>query len=290
MGVVAIFGDLSGHTTPLYPALVALGVDVADGSIPYGLTVVQVGDLVHRGPDGDEAVALVDRLMTANPGRWVQLMGNHEAQHVGGPSFGVCDCDPATVSTIRRWVRDGQARLAVAVRPDVGQSMLVTHAGLTRWLWARMGRPADPAAAAATIVRSLYRDPGRALASGVMLHGMAGDEPGVLWAAAGEELYASWARHTAPFRQVHGHTSAWEWGCGAWRPGTPAVVQAGAVVDSEQRHTTVTLGGQLFYGLDPGYGAIDPGRVIVPLLVDGEVHDGPGTLVFPSEALTNTVH
>jgi hypothetical protein len=289
MGVVAIFGDLSGHPAPLYPALESLGVDVAAGSIPDGVTMVQVGDLVHRGPGGDEAVALVDRLMATSPGRWVQLLGNHEAEHVGGPAFGVCECSPATKATIRRWVRDGTVRLAVAVAPVDGEQLLVTHGGLTRWLWVRMGQPADAATAAATIVGSLYRNPGQALAAGMMLDGLAGDEPGVLWPAAGDELYASWAGHDVPFGQVHGHTSAWDWGAQGWRPGTPPEAVAAAAVDLRARHTTVVLGGRAFYGVDPGYGVGEPGTPIVPFILQGDVLDAPGGAPLPSDLVSKPI-
>lgn len=85
---VAVFGDLSGHLEPLLGALDELGVDLATACVPDGLVIVQVGDLVHHGPDGDSIVALVDRLLHQNPGRWAQLLGNHEAQHVAGHDVG----------------------------------------------------------------------------------------------------------------------------------------------------------------------------------------------------------
>lgn len=110
---VALFGDLSGHTVPLYPALEALGVDVAADRIPEDLVVVQVGDLVHKGPDGDEAVALVDRMMLANPGRWVSSSGTTKRSISQGPVSGRvtatrrastrCDGGPGVGRYIWRW-------------------------------------------------------------------------------------------------------------------------------------------------------------------------------------------
>jgi hypothetical protein len=49
---LAVLGDLSGWAAPFFDALRLLGCDPATGSIPSHLLVVQVGDLVHKGPDG----------------------------------------------------------------------------------------------------------------------------------------------------------------------------------------------------------------------------------------------
>lgn len=77
---MAVLGDVGGHLAALRAELTRLGVpDGGDGPIPADLTVVQVGDLVHRGPESDAVVALVDRHLSATPRRWLQVVGNHEA-------------------------------------------------------------------------------------------------------------------------------------------------------------------------------------------------------------------
>jgi len=55
----ALFGDIQGHAGPYAVALRALGVDVATGTVPDGLVVVQVGDLIHKGPESEATVELV---------------------------------------------------------------------------------------------------------------------------------------------------------------------------------------------------------------------------------------
>src|SRR6266511_2602052 len=92
---IAVLGDLSGHLAPFVQALGELGVDVAAARVPDDLVVVQVGDLVHKGPDSDTIVALVDRLLDANPGRYLQLLVNHEdltrlnfLHHIGSEDAG----------------------------------------------------------------------------------------------------------------------------------------------------------------------------------------------------------
>src|SRR5580704_8864056 len=122
-----------------------LDADTATGIIPDDLVVVQVGDLVHRGPDSTGVVALVDRMMSASPGQWVQLIGNHEAQEgLGGPDFWHEPLSPGLRSDLRRWVDGNQARLAVALDTVEYGPVLVTHAGLTRHKWVAIGRPDEP--------------------------------------------------------------------------------------------------------------------------------------------------
>ena len=86
-GRVALFGDVGGHAAELRSALVRLGADPETLALPADLTVVQVGDLIHRGPDSPGAVDIARTVMTAQPRQWVQLVGNHEAQYLAPPRF-----------------------------------------------------------------------------------------------------------------------------------------------------------------------------------------------------------
>jgi hypothetical protein len=63
---VAVIGDIGGHLNELRTELVRLGAG-QDGRLPDDLIVVQVGDLIHRGPDSDGVVALVDRYLRTQP-------------------------------------------------------------------------------------------------------------------------------------------------------------------------------------------------------------------------------
>jgi hypothetical protein len=45
-----VIGDIGGHLSELRTELVRLGAG-PDGWLPDDLIVVQVGDLIHRGPD-----------------------------------------------------------------------------------------------------------------------------------------------------------------------------------------------------------------------------------------------
>ena len=74
---VALIGDIGGHCEALRQELRRLGA-TEDGCLPDDVVIVQVGDLIHRGPDSDGVIRLVDRYVTEQPRRWIQLIGNHE--------------------------------------------------------------------------------------------------------------------------------------------------------------------------------------------------------------------
>jgi hypothetical protein len=217
-------------------------------------------------------VSLVDRVIGAHPDRYLQLLGNHEASYLDGPVFGDWSVSEETGRTLRHWVRSDRARLAAPVVSAEYGDVLVTHAGLTRWLWVELGRPTRAAEAANALNRMLHLDRKRAFAPGRLLEGegFSRGQPGVVWADAGSELYASWLGHRPPFGQVHGHSSTYDWDRSRWADGTPDEVAHGAVLDRATRHLTLTIGGKSFVGIDPGYGSSAPPSPLTPLMLTDE--------------------
>lgn len=256
-GRVAIIGDVGGHVDALRAELVRLGVpDDGDGPIPPGLCIVQVGDLIHRGPDSPAVVALVDRHLRQAPGRWIQLVGNHEAFYLRRRQFSWHDRVPrSTAAILRRWWASGLMRPAVAIRTNV-EDVLVCHAGLTRGFWQDvLGGPTD-AGLAAEALNALARTNRRALfRPGTMLGWRRPDlGAGPVWAAAGTEVAASWSGHRLPFSQVHGHSSAYDWNAGRWR--LDEALRPSAVRDEVARHVVISLPGGRLVGIDPGHTAL----------------------------------
>jgi hypothetical protein len=260
VGRVAVFGDIGGHRHQLSTALVRLGADPDTLHLPEDLQVVQVGDLVHRGPDSPGVVALVDRLLADQPGQWHQLAGNHEGQYVDVPAFDwpetIAD---AAQGTLRRWWRTGRMRVAAAVTLADGEQVLVTHAGLTAGLHRRLGSPSTADAAAAALEDLRGEDPAALWRAGAMLGGGAPDlSAGPMWAEAGAELAASWVAEEArgvpmPFTQVHGHSSVV-----TYQRGEPLLrapeLRDRIQVQQADRHVAVAVGGELLIGVDPGFG------------------------------------
>jgi len=265
---VAILGDIQGRLDVLEDTLALVGVS-QNCDWPEDLVVVQVGDLVHRGPSSPAVIALVDRLLEHSGGRWVQLIGNHEATYLPGGRWHVPGDEhlPAeTVATIRRWQERGALQLAVAT-----EDVLVTHAGLTHRRWDALGRPASARDAAAALNAELADDPAAAFRPGWMLAGepSADSDPGVIWTHTTRELYPGWMRaERVPFGQVHGHLSAFKWNRGLWEHTTPTELRRTATIDRVARHLTVLIDGQPFTGVDPGLGQYST-RGLVPFVLDG---------------------
>lgn len=256
-GRVAVVGDVGGHLAALRQELQRLGADPATGRLPDDLTVVQVGDLVHRGPDSDGVVALVERYLREQPERWVQLLGNHEAQYVRPPAFDWPErIGDAAAATIHGWWEARLLRPAVAVRSD-GVDWLVTHAGLTAGYWEQvLERPPSARLAAAALDSFAGRHDDVLLHAGQMLGGGPPDgTAGPVWASAATELVPSWLAVDVamPFDQVHGHSTLTDWRRG--RLDCRPDVAARTTLDVARSHETTLVGERRIVGVDPKHGA-----------------------------------
>jgi hypothetical protein len=244
---------------------------VPAGVLPADLTVVQVGDLVDRGPDSPGVVELVQRFLSGSGPRWVQLAGNHEELSLFSPPRFVWPetLDPAAADRLRWWWRTRQMTVAAAVHTPQ-RDYLISHAGLTEGFWRTMlGSPetADVAAERIDSLAHVFRRP--VFRAGAMLGEQVDYTAGPVWAAAGWELIPSWldAGHL-PFSIVHGHSTAWDWYRKRVR-GHPEL-RPFLEVDSERRHVRVPIGDQEIIGIDPGHGA-RPARGWAPLLLTDAV-------------------
>lgn len=254
-GRVAVIGDVGGHLTELRRELRRLGADEATGRLPDDLTVVQVGDLVHRGPDSAGVVALVDRYLREQPEHWIQLVGNHEAQYLAAPLFAWPErLDEASVATLRRWWADGLLHAATAV-PVAGGEALVTHAGLTSGFWRGvLGAPTTAGETAAALDALIGHQDDVLFRPGQLLVGGGPDlSAGPLWAVAATELVPGWLGVGAQFSQVHGHTSLYAWD--EHRFTAREEIARRTTVDETARHESTKLGGTVIIGVDPGHGA-----------------------------------
>lgn len=250
----AVIGDVGGQHEALLTELEHLGVDAETGRVPDDLTIVQVGDLVHRGPASEPVVRTVDRLMGASPGRWLQLVGNHEAQYLRHPAFRWDSwIDQDAADTLRAWWGDGRLR-AAAVVPAPDGDVLVTHAGVTEEFWRRdLGAPATASEAADRLnAMAAEGDPALFRAGTILTGGRPSRRAGPLWAEAARELVASWQQTPMPFSQVHGHTSLYDWGRRTWRAGDDIAQQT--TLDRASSHETTWLDGGFIVGVDPGHG------------------------------------
>ncbi|MGI8459732.1 MAG: metallophosphoesterase [Propionibacteriaceae bacterium] len=250
---VAVIGDVAGHLDELRTELVRLGADAVTLELPPGLLVIQVGDLIHRGPDSTGVVRLVDRYLSDQPAQWVQLVGNHEAQYLRQPAFDWPEKLPTqTAATLQHWWAHGQLRAAAAISAPT-ERFLVTHAGLTRGFWTDvLDRFTDPAKVAAALNSLIGTHEDVLFSAGQMLGGRRPDRlAGPVWASAGTELLPSWFGHPLPFSQVHGHASAYDWTERRFR--TSKEIARATDVDEQAKHATVTFDGGRIVGIDPGH-------------------------------------
>ncbi len=257
----AVIGDVGGHLDELHRELIRLAADPRTGALPDDLVVVQVGDLIHRGPDSAGVIALVDRYLREQPGQWIQLVGNHEAQYLAASSFTWRDrLDDDSAATVRRWWSDGVLLAAAELHGIAGEDILITHAGLTEGYWRRvLGAPDDAGRVAALLNTMIGTRNNLLFRSGQMLGGgRPNPAAGPVWAAAATELLPGWLDGRLPFSQIHGHSSLFDWASHCFLA-DPAIT-ARTVVDDESRHETTTLTGGRIIGIDPGHGATVGGR------------------------------
>jgi hypothetical protein len=276
---VAAIGDIGGHQTVLHEAIRSVGGDPDAGTLPDDLVVIQVGDLVHKGPDSGGAVALADHMLRTSPRQWIQLFGNHDIAHIGGPQppdCSACVLMEETVSTLRSWWADGLARLAVAVERSDGD-ILVTHAGLTVGCWHDLGSPTT-ARTAAIALNSTVGQPGSpAFAAGRLLTNETDVHAGPCWAEVVHELYLPWIKHlTMPFHQVHGHAAPWNWDDNAYWPGTPASVEFRCTPHHLTRRTTTRLA------------TLATGDLAVATSIDWRLGTAPPSNIWPVWSVTTS--
>jgi hypothetical protein len=248
---IALIGDVGGHVDELRAELAWLGAD-EEGALPQDLTVIQVGDLVHRGPDSDGVIALVDRYIQAYPDRWIQLLGNHEAIYLRAPAFPWSDrLRTRSKRTLRRWWKDGNAVAAVAVQV-ADESFLVTHAGVTAAFWSDLlGAPATAEEAAERINKLAAANDAAVFRPGCLLTGRVNPYAGPLWADCARELVPGWLDRQMPFSQIHGHSMMTNWR----EPHRPpeSTLLAVVSIDVTAKHETVWIDGGRLIGIDPGH-------------------------------------
>lgn len=266
---IAIFGDTGGHYNQLYNGLRAIGLD-SDNVLPEDLTVIHVGDLVHKGPDSELIISFVNDIMKVNPGQWIQLVGNHEAQYLGGPVFWGDFIDEGAQKTLHRWWNTKKIRTAVAVRDyDHDEDLLVTHAGLAPNFWEAYCHNETHPAQVAAYINSWKID--LQFVPGAMLSGEPRGNGGPVWAHAIDEIYLPWLKtDQVPFSQVHGHTTAFWWSKGHWGA-TPKDIRKHFTLDKENNISTFNVNGKRIICVDPGFSRYTSIEAQPSLLFKGDI-------------------
>lgn len=299
---LAVFGDTGGHLSALVRSLHSLGVRFDPIFIPENLTIVHVGDLIHKGPHSDEIVLLVDEILNSPYGsQWVQLFGNHEMQHVqSGINFWRCKCLPETVARIQSWWSEEKAHVAAGFNggdhkllPKVG-STVVTHAGVSYPFALFTIGAVEPGAIIRNLNLMQKNDDPRLNTAGVMLSEQLNPAAGSIWASSAGEVYPTWVNEPKipgvalgrfavdgtplfsggmPFNQIHGHTApfAWEWR--QWYPSVSQYFRDNMNVYPKIRVSRFSPGidSGAFLAVDPGFEKKEPLTLNQPFLLIEEV-------------------
>lgn len=238
---VAVIGDIGGHVKELRRELRALGTSET-GVLPDDLVVVQVRDLVHRGPDSDAVVRLVDHYLTTCPRQWIQLLGNHEVNYLRPGTFlWENKIGYLAQRILKKWWRERTLHVAVAIETD-DEDFLVTHAGLTEPFWREQLEAPRSAREAARLINLSARSGDATLYGGGAMLGQPNPVVGPIWASRSAELLPSWSDTALPFSQVHGHS------------GTHGTCEhPGTHFDEDLHHEVTTLPGGRLIGVDPGH-------------------------------------
>ena len=188
--------------------------------------------------------------------RWIQLVGHHELQYLGGGRFWQDPIAAANAELLRSWWLCERVQIAAAVRTADGADLLVTHAGLTFDAWCALDAPVM----ASTAAELLNTRPDELL--------WARDGP--LWAQS-RQVYQSWfaAPVAAPFGQVHGHSSVVDYQGRSWM--CASRIRQRCTVDWTARHTVTRISGHHFIGVDPKHGHHDAAQWAPLVLTNAEI-------------------
>lgn len=260
MNETVLVGDLGGQWGTTHSVLKRLGVG-DDLRLPQGLCVVQVGDIIRFSPhlrqQNTWVASTILGLIRANPGRWIQLAGNHECAALSGPARPhwnrrECFTDECLDILGQLWTGGDMRIAASAHRSDGGSPVLITHAGLTAQRWEDLNRP-DAAEAASRLNEWSGRPFDVFSEPGVLVTGAANHSADPLWAEANVELYPPWiARGQMPFHQIHGHSGPFHWGTDQWNSDCTADIRDRTDRDDQTRRTSTRVGtaGPCFHGID----------------------------------------
>lgn len=146
-----VFGDTGGHFQQLYRGLLKAGM-TEELYLPENTIIIHCGDLVHKGPQSKEILEMIEKIRIINPGQWIQIMGNHEAQYLGGVYFRKIGLlNEFSQSILERWYNDGFLKFTYAIPAGaiiktsnkeyvLEDPLVFSHAGISFPFWEKFLR------------------------------------------------------------------------------------------------------------------------------------------------------
>jgi hypothetical protein len=263
-----VFGDTGGHYRQLKSGLEAIGYDPINHKLPDEVVVVHCGDLLHKGPSSAAVIFIVDRIMENNPGQWIQLLGNHEYQYLGGIPFWKEFIDPDAITILQSWYSEDKAQNAFVIEQPATfhnlvisqrgyetpeKPIILTHAGITRQYWTKFLKSETDAA---TIVNTLNNFTSKQIGAPGAIIGSSNTveyPAGPVWALGVEEVWQSWKDEAImPFIQIHGHTTPYSHKFGRWWS-RDKDFKAASKVNPARRTVVTKISDSMQVFIDPGY-------------------------------------
>lgn len=245
-----ILSDISGYLTVTDEKLSQHGVSIREGIVPKNTLLILNGDLVHRGPESEEVLECVDKII--HQPNVIVTIGNHDALYLGKAGFQWNENVPNASQTYTQWWNDGTMIPACGLRTRTGD-YLVTHAGLSHQLWVHMGSPRTMDKTLSGLMNCV--NDGSFFNMGEMIghHSLC---PGPIWCSA-RELLSSWNQNpeiqeVAPFHQVFGHSSPYDWTWKRWWVQSNELKNRTTLFPKLRQSVSIVAGVQ-FISTDPGH-------------------------------------
>lgn len=267
-----VFGDTGGHFNQLFNSLVEIGL-TDDYKLPSDVHIIHMGDLVHKGLYSHDILTTVDQIRQKNPGQWTQMIGNHEAQYLGGHVFWNPSLDVHDQAILHQWFSDGFLNFIHALdkpltttlkngdKYELTDPTIFSHAGVSFPFWNTFLKSTSlndyNDVAASLNADDLHK-------AGYMLQEEFNMEnpTGPMWSHGIHEVWLKWVSEFAsPFNQFVGHINPYMFERGIFFPGTVDVFKSHAKIYESDRITVAPLGeNPLMFFMAPGYSKVAYGN------------------------------
>jgi len=246
-----IFGDTGGHFNQLYKSLRHIGM-TEDYILPHDTRIIHLGDLVHKGLYSSDILRMIDSIRHLNPGQWIQIMGNHEAQYLGGEVFWSKRVDAPGQKILTQWYEEGFLKFIHVLEAESkgflhiettshqytsSRPIVFSHAGLSLSFWLNnlsqyKVHEYDKAIESTPLVD--------VHSSGIMMgkNFNPSSPVGPIWAHGVHEVWLMWnTMEQHLFNQIVGHISPYVYERKSYFPGTDESFKNIAELNHEERFT-----------------------------------------------------
>lgn len=257
-----VFGDTGGHYRQLHAALREIGM-TEDYILPEDIHIIHLGDLVHKGLYSTDILRMIDEIRILNDGQWTQLIGNHEAQYLGGHLFWNKRIDAKGISILHEWYQDGFLKYIHMINTfdaeiitetqiyKLDAPIFFSHAGISKPFFDLKKNNGE------TTLKDIHK-PGLMLGETYKPF----DPVGPVWAHGVHEVWALWKDlNSIEFNQFVGHIAPYQFDRKAFYPQTLGLFKELAHLHEKEKAVVAPLNDtadKWMVFMDPGYSKYAP--------------------------------